>query len=85
MERLAPIRVNVIRPGWVDTPFLDEVFGAQHEEILAAAAETLLVKRIGRFHEIADAVFFTDEKRIYEGYCTGCGWQDCLFRDASCV
>jgi len=82
---LAPIRVNVIRPGRVDTPFLEEVLGAQREEILAAAAETLPVKRIARSDEIADAVLFTDEKRICDGYCTDGGWRDCSFRDSSCV
>ena len=64
---LAPIRVNVIRPGWVDTPFLDEVLGAQREEVLAAAAEKLPVKRIGRPDEIADAVLFLMKNEYVTG------------------
>ena len=64
---LAPIRVNVIRPGWVDTPFLDEILGAQRDETLAAAAEKLPVKRIGRPDEIADAVLFLMKNEYVTG------------------
>src|SRR5262245_12922626 len=64
---LAPIRVNVIRPGYVDTPLLDELLGAQKEEILARAAKKLPVKRVGRPEEIADAVLFL----MKNGYVTG--------------
>lgn len=64
---LAPIRVNTIQPGFVDTPLLDEVFGAQRAEILAAAATRLPVRRIGRPEEVADAVLFL----MKNGYVTG--------------
>ncbi len=55
---LAPIRVNTIQPGYVDTPLLDGLLGNQKGEILAAAAARLPVKRIGRADEIAHAVLF---------------------------
>ena len=64
---LAPIRVNTIQPGFVDTPLLDEFLGAQRTEILAAAAARLPVRRIGRPDEIADAVLFL----MKNGYVTG--------------
>lgn len=64
---LAPIRVNTIQPGFVDTPLLDELLGAQREKILAAAAARLPVRRIGRPEEIADAVLFL----MKNGYVTG--------------
>ncbi|MBI3302229.1 MAG: SDR family oxidoreductase [Deltaproteobacteria bacterium] len=64
---LAPIRVNTIQPGFVDTPLLDEVLGAQRDEILTAVAARLPVRRIGRPEEIADAVLFL----MKNGYVTG--------------
>jgi NAD(P)-dependent dehydrogenase (short-subunit alcohol dehydrogenase family) len=64
---LAPIRVNTIQPGYVDTPLLDDLLGSQRNEVLAAAAARLPVKRIGRADEIADAVLFL----MKNGYVTG--------------
>ncbi|HJY81715.1 MAG TPA: SDR family oxidoreductase [Candidatus Binatia bacterium] len=64
---LAPVRVNTIQPGFVDTPLLDEFLGAQRAEILAAAARRLPVRRIGQPEDIADAVLFL----IKNGYITG--------------
>jgi NAD(P)-dependent dehydrogenase (short-subunit alcohol dehydrogenase family) len=64
---LAPIRVNTIQPGFVDTPLLDDFLGAQRAEILAAAARRLPVKRIGQPEDIADAVLFL----MKNGYVTG--------------
>ncbi len=64
---LAPIRVNTIQPGFVDTPLLDEFLGAQRAEILAAAAARLPVRRIGQPEDIANAVLFL----MKNGYVTG--------------
>ena len=64
---LAPIRVNTIQPGYVDTPLFDGIFGAQRDEILAAAGAKLPVGRIGRPEEIAQAVLFL----MKNGYVTG--------------
>ena len=55
---LAPIRVNTITPGYVDTPLFDGLLGAQRDAVLAEVAQSLPVKRIGRPEEIADAVLF---------------------------
>tara|TARA_R110002096_G_scaffold19729_16_gene65820 strand:- start:9669 stop:10391 length:723 start_codon:yes stop_codon:yes gene_type:complete len=55
---LAPIRVNTISPGYVDTPLFDGLLGAQRDAVLAEVAQSLPVKRIGRPEEIADAVLF---------------------------
>ncbi len=64
---LAPIRVNSIQPGYTDTPLFDGFFGAQRDEILAAAGAKLPVGRIGRPEEIADAVLFL----MKNGFVTG--------------
>src|SRR5579862_7115380 len=53
---LAPIRVNAVAPGRIDTPLWDS-FGPQWEAILARAAK-LPVGRAGRPEEIAEAVVF---------------------------
>jgi NAD(P)-dependent dehydrogenase (short-subunit alcohol dehydrogenase family) len=53
---LAPIRVNAVAPGIIDTPLWDK-FGPIRESILARGA-TLPVGRIGKPEEIAEAVVF---------------------------
>ncbi len=64
---LAPIRVNTIQPGYVYTPMLDELLGEAHDAIKADTGAHLLVKRIGRPEEIADAVLFL----MKNGYVNG--------------
>ena len=64
---LAPIRVNTIQPGYIDTPLFDGIFGDQRDEILAAAGAKLPVGRVGRPDEIAQAVLFL----MTNGYVTG--------------
>lgn len=63
---LAPIRVNTIQPGLVDTPFLD-VLGDKREAIITEYSRRLPVKRPGRPEEIADAVLFL----MKNGFVTG--------------
>jgi NAD(P)-dependent dehydrogenase (short-subunit alcohol dehydrogenase family) len=64
---LAPIRVNTVCAGVIDTEMLDKVFGEQRTEIVKAIAEKLPVKRIGKPEEIADAVLFL----MSNGFITG--------------
>lgn len=64
---LAPIRVNTIQPGFVDTPLLDGLLGARRNEVLTSVAARLPVRRIGRPEEVADAVLFL----MKNGYVTG--------------
>ena len=64
---LAPLRVNSIQPGYVDTPLFDGLFGAERDNILNAAGARLPVGRIGKPEEIADAVLFL----MGNGYVTG--------------
>jgi NAD(P)-dependent dehydrogenase (short-subunit alcohol dehydrogenase family) len=53
---LAPVRVNAVAPGWIDTPRLDRSFGAEKASRIEAIARDLPGKRIGDPHEVAAAV-----------------------------
>lgn len=53
---LAPIRVNAVSPGWVDTPIWDAVAGAGKAAALDAMARRLPVGRIGQADDIAAAI-----------------------------
>ncbi|MCB1747061.1 MAG: SDR family oxidoreductase [Gammaproteobacteria bacterium] len=64
---LAPIRVNTITPGYVDTPLFDDILGAARDQVLADAAARLPVGRIGQPEDIAHAVLFL----MQNGYVTG--------------
>ena len=64
---LAPIRVNTIQPGLVDTPFLDSLGQERRAALLAEYSKRLPVKRAGRPEEIADAVLFL----MKNGFVTG--------------
>lgn len=55
---LAPIRVNVVSPGWVDTSIWAHVAGDRKDNVLSAMAERLPVGRIGRPEDIAHAIAF---------------------------
>jgi NAD(P)-dependent dehydrogenase (short-subunit alcohol dehydrogenase family) len=64
---LAPLRVNAIAPGYIDTPFLDDILGERKEAILAAAAARLPARRIGRVEEAADGVLFLMKNEYVTG------------------
>lgn len=64
---LAPIRVNVVSPGWVDTPVWEAVAGARKAAVLAAMAERLPVGRVGTAADLARAYIFL----IQSEYTTG--------------
>jgi NAD(P)-dependent dehydrogenase (short-subunit alcohol dehydrogenase family) len=64
---LAPIRVNVVSPGWVDTPIWQDVAGDAKDETLAAMAARLPVGRIGRTNDIAEAIIAL----LRNGFITG--------------
>ena len=53
---LAPIRVNVVSPGWVNTPIWDVIAGPAKTERLEAMAKRLPVGRVGQPSDIADAI-----------------------------
>ncbi|QND54543.1 SDR family oxidoreductase (plasmid) [Phyllobacterium sp. 628] len=55
---LAPLRVNAVSPGWVDTPIWTFVAGDKKDETLEAMARRLPVGRIGQASDIAEAITF---------------------------
>lgn len=52
---LAPARVNVVSPGWVDTPIWDTLAGATKTDRLSAMASRLPAGRVGTPADIARA------------------------------
>jgi NAD(P)-dependent dehydrogenase (short-subunit alcohol dehydrogenase family) len=64
---LAPLRVNAVAPGVVDTPLLAQLFGESSAETVRTIAAKLPVKRIGNAEEVARAVLFLMEG----GYISG--------------
>lgn len=66
---LAPVRVNVISPGWVDTPVWDQLAGAAKGERFAAQAAKLPVRRVGAPADIADAALFLMRNGFMTGEC----------------
>jgi NAD(P)-dependent dehydrogenase (short-subunit alcohol dehydrogenase family) len=64
---LAPIRVNAVSPGLVDTPLLDSFFGDAKQEALTAAAAALPTGRIGQPDDIAQAVGLLLANRFITG------------------
>jgi NAD(P)-dependent dehydrogenase (short-subunit alcohol dehydrogenase family) len=63
---LAPIRVNAIQPGLIDTPFLDTL-GDRRNAFISEYSKRLPVGRPGRPEEVADAVIFL----MKNGFVTG--------------
>jgi NAD(P)-dependent dehydrogenase (short-subunit alcohol dehydrogenase family) len=55
---LAPIRVNAVSPGTVDTGAYDALGAEKKAELFAARENTTPARRIGRPSDVADAVVF---------------------------
>jgi NAD(P)-dependent dehydrogenase (short-subunit alcohol dehydrogenase family) len=57
LER-APIRVNAVSPGLIDTPLWDSMPDADRAAMFARTAERLPARRVGRPEDIAQAILF---------------------------
>lgn len=55
---IAPVRVNIIRPGIVDTPLLDRMVGANRDAALTSMAKRIPLGRVAEPDEIAHAILF---------------------------
>lgn len=65
-SEMAPIRVNVVSPGIIDTALFDWM-GDQRAERVAAMVKGQLVERVGRPEEVASALIYL----MQNGYATG--------------
>ena len=63
---MAPIRVNVVSPGTVDTAMFDH-FGDEKQDKLKAMTATHLIKRAGTSDEVAQGIIFV----MNNGFTTG--------------
>lgn len=66
-KELAPVRVNVIAPGLVDTPAYEGMDPTARTQMLEATAASLPVGRVGTAADIAQAILLTAKN----GYLTG--------------
>ncbi|MGS0891583.1 SDR family oxidoreductase [Burkholderia stagnalis] len=64
---LEPVRVNVVAPGFVETPLYDAFGPDGRRAILAEAASTLPVGRVGRADEVGEAIAFLLGNRFMNG------------------
>jgi NAD(P)-dependent dehydrogenase (short-subunit alcohol dehydrogenase family) len=64
---LAPIRVNVVAPGTIDTPLYDGLAPAARAVLFQAMAAQLPVGRIGRAEEASAGVLFLMENQYVTG------------------
>jgi NAD(P)-dependent dehydrogenase (short-subunit alcohol dehydrogenase family) len=55
---VAPIRVNVVRPGIIDTPLLTRMAGEHRDSVIASQSKRIPLGRVGRPEEIAEAILF---------------------------
>ena len=55
---VAPVRVNIIRPGIVDTPLLDRMAGAHRDAMIDSMAKRIPLGRVAQPAEIAHAIVF---------------------------
>jgi NAD(P)-dependent dehydrogenase (short-subunit alcohol dehydrogenase family) len=64
---LAPVRVNLVIPGFVRTPLWRDIPEADREAMYAAAGARLLVGRVGEAAEVAETYVFL----MRQGFATG--------------
>jgi NAD(P)-dependent dehydrogenase (short-subunit alcohol dehydrogenase family) len=64
---LAPVRVNVVRPGIVDTPLLDRLAPGDPQRVREAMAKRVPLGRIAQPDEIADAIVFLMSNQYVTG------------------
>lgn len=57
-SELAPVRVNAVSPGVIDTPWWDSKSPEERDRLFAQAGEAAPAGRVGKAREVADAILF---------------------------
>ncbi len=55
---LAPVRVNAVSPGLIDTPLWDGLAPERRQALFDGAAQRLPVRRVGQAADVANAIMF---------------------------
>lgn len=71
-RELAPLRVNAVSPGVVDTAWWDRFPGGVKEDLFRQQSETLPVRRVGDVQDVAHALQFLMENTFMTGAVIGC-------------
>jgi NAD(P)-dependent dehydrogenase (short-subunit alcohol dehydrogenase family) len=64
---LAPIRVNAVSPGVVDTPVFSKMDAERREMMFQAIAQSLLLKHIAKPEEVAEAYVYLAKNTFTTG------------------
>jgi len=64
---LAPIRVNIVSPGIIDTPSRSKMPAESREQFYATVAGKLPVRRIGRAEDVAQSVLYLIQNSFVTG------------------
>jgi NAD(P)-dependent dehydrogenase (short-subunit alcohol dehydrogenase family) len=64
---LAPTRVNIVSPGWVDTPMWDELVGDAKTGFLSEMAARLPARKIATPADVAQAYLYLMQSRFTTG------------------
>lgn len=71
-RELAPLRINAVSPGVVDTPWWDRFPASVKSELFAQQRETLPVRRVGQAEDVAHALQFLLENPFMTGAVIEC-------------
>jgi NAD(P)-dependent dehydrogenase (short-subunit alcohol dehydrogenase family) len=64
---LAPTRVNIVSPGWVDTPMWDQLVGEAKSGYFADMASRLPARKVATAADIAKAYLYLMESELTTG------------------
>ena len=66
-QELAPTRVNIVSPGWVDTPMWDELVGEAKAGYFAAMAGRVPAGKVAAPADVAPAYLYLMEAEFMTG------------------